>query len=205
VEAQSSGYAEVYRQNDILGLGAGGWTWTAPTIANGKLYLRSHSGLLVCYDVSGGNGPPVIGSISATPDIVTLPGTSTVVVTATDPDGDTMTYTWARTSGPTGVGFSPNGTAESDSTTATFPAAGTYVLGVTVDDGRGGTATGSVTVVVQKRPGDLDGNGVVNAVDLGIVVTNFGTEPPADPLADADGDGVVNALDLAIVVGNFGT
>ncbi len=45
VSATPTGYAEQHRANDIVT----GNTWTAPTLANGRLYLRSREGTLVCY------------------------------------------------------------------------------------------------------------------------------------------------------------
>jgi hypothetical protein len=178
------------------------------------LHIRSNdpdepdTRVAVAYTVSD-NRAPVIDSFAwADPNPVTLPGTSSLGVAASDPDGDPLTYTWSKVSGPAAVGFSPNGTGASDASAAAFGAAGIYVLRVTVDDGRGGTTTSDVTVAVQARPGDLDGDGVVNAIDLQIVIGNFGravADPGCDPRADANGDTVVNALDLQIVVGNFGT
>jgi hypothetical protein len=129
----------------------------------------------------GGNRPPTIVSAAwADPNPVTLPGTSTLQVAASDPDGDPLAYSWSKLSGPGTVSFNPNGTGAADSTTASFGAAGTYVLRVTVSDGQSGTATSDLSVVVNPS-----GSG-------------------ADPRADCNKDGVVNALDLQIVVVNFG-
>jgi hypothetical protein len=50
--------------------------------------------------------------------------------------------------------------------------------------------------------GDLNGDGVVNCLDLDLVKDYFGKtslHPGFDPRADANGDGVVNILDLSIV------
>jgi len=49
--------------------------------------------------------------------------------------------------------------------------------------------------------GDLNGDGVVNALDLTLFKQRFGT---ADLAADLNGDGIVNALDLAIFKKLFG-
>ena len=49
--------------------------------------------------------------------------------------------------------------------------------------------------------GDLNNDGVVNAVDLGLVKNNFGKRGKA---GDVNGDGVVNALDLGLVKRTFG-
>ncbi len=50
-------------------------------------------------------------------------------------------------------------------------------------------------------PGDLDGDGVVGAGDLAIVLGSWGGPNPA---ADLNGDGIVNAGDLALVLGAWG-
>lgn len=49
--------------------------------------------------------------------------------------------------------------------------------------------------------GDLDCSGVVNALDLSILLGQFGTN---NATADLDSSGVVNALDLSVLLANFG-
>ncbi len=49
--------------------------------------------------------------------------------------------------------------------------------------------------------GDLDGNGVVDMVDLMIIVKNFGTD---NPNADLNNDGKVNIFDLIMVANRLG-
>ena len=64
---------------------------------------------------------------------------------ATDPDGDTITYTW---SAPAGTFSNQNGM----NTTWTAPnQEGNYPLTVTANDGRGGTATSTITIPVMRR------------------------------------------------------
>ena len=53
---------------------------------------------------------------------------------------------------------------------------------------------------VVSTPGDLDGDGVVNAADLSILLSAWGS---ADPNADIDGNGVVGAADLSVLLGNW--
>ena len=53
---------------------------------------------------------------------------------------------------------------------------------------------------VVSTPGDLDGDGVVNAADLSILLSAWGS---ADPNADIDGNGVVGAADLTVLLGNW--
>ena len=53
--------------------------------------------------------------------------------------------------------------------------------------------------------GDADGNGVVDAADVALVLENFGrTVPPAAVAADLNGDRVVNIFDLVLVSANAG-
>jgi hypothetical protein len=50
------------------------------------------------------------------------------------------------------------------------------------------------------RPGDLNGDGVVNGADLGILLAAWGGRGPAD----LNGDGAVNGADLGIQLANWG-
>ena len=49
-------------------------------------------------------------------------------------------------------------------------------------------------------PGDLDGDGSIDAADLGVLLGAWGS---AQAAADLDGDGVVGAGDLAILLGGW--
>jgi hypothetical protein len=56
--------------------------------------------------------------------------------------------------------------------------------------------------VNSNRPLDLNGDGVIDCLDLAIVKASFGLksgQPNFDPRADVNGDGVVNVLDLSAV------
>jgi hypothetical protein len=124
------------------------------------------------------NHPPTVTPV-ATPSTVVWPGPVTLGCTATDPDGDALTYTWSKMSGLGNVTFVPN--AQSPNCTATFTKFGTYTLQVVVRDGRGGLASASVNVTATPNfdtRADLNNDGVVNALDLGIVLDNFGAAVP---------------------------
>jgi hypothetical protein len=83
------------------------------------------------------------------------------------------------------------------------------------DDGCGGTVTcgtcpaGSscnstgqcVASATCMSMGDLNNDCVINALDLQIVISNFGK---TTSVGDVNGDGVVNALDLQVIQSNFG-
>jgi hypothetical protein len=64
----------------------------------------------------------------------------------------------------------------------------------------------SVLGVTMPLAGDVDGNGVVNGLDLTAVISAWDTVPCDalwDPDADLDGNGVVNGLDLTEVISNW--
>jgi uncharacterized protein (DUF2141 family) len=52
--------------------------------------------------------------------------------------------------------------------------------------------------------GDVDGDGKVNIVDIGIILDAYGTTPPSDTRADLNQDNKVNMIDLGIVIDNYG-
>jgi hypothetical protein len=84
-----------------------------------------------------------------TGSLVTLSGSGS------DADGDTLSYDWAFTSAPSG-----STAALSDPTVAqpTFTAdkSGTYVLSLTVNDGKVNSAAATVTVVATSPTGGSD-------------------------------------------------
>lgn len=88
------------------------------------------------------NHAPAIASVAATPNPVKPGGSVTISVAATDADADPLTYAWTA---PTGWTI-----ADATKATTTLTAPSTFdtagVIEVTVDDGQGGTVTGSVLV-----------------------------------------------------------
>ena len=110
--------------------------------------------LLFAGACAPGNNPPQISSVSADPVNLAPGEISTVACVATDPDGDTLTYSW-RYSGPCEAAI-PGTSSTVDWTVA--GALGTYTVTVTVNDGKGGTAEGScsVTVEVLVTAGSID-------------------------------------------------
>jgi hypothetical protein len=53
-------------------------------------------------------------------------------------------------------------------------------------------------------PGDVDGNGAVNGIDLAAVLAAWNTNGAAYPGSDVNHDGAVNGQDLAITLSNWG-
>lgn len=91
--------------------------------------------------IGGGNNPPTISSLTANPTSVSTGAVSTITCTASDPDGDTLSYSWTKTGGTiSGSGSSVTWTATASS--------GTYTITSTVSDGKGGSDTENVNVTV---------------------------------------------------------
>jgi outer membrane protein OmpA-like peptidoglycan-associated protein len=91
------------------------------------------------------NRPPTVQA-RCEPCVVETGATATVTAEAQDPDGDLLNYRW---SGPSGTFQNPG----DRQTGWTAPQQeGGVPLTVTVDDGRGGTASAQVTVQVVRRP-----------------------------------------------------
>lgn len=65
-----------------------------------------------------------------------------------------------------------------------------------------GAGAAGLVITLSARPGDLDGNGEVDAGDLAMLLSAWG--PAAGSPADLDGNGEVNATDLATLLANWG-
>ena len=93
------------------------------------------------------NLPPVVSA--GANQAVTLPNSATLAGTVTDNElpGETVTSAWSTVSGPGTVKF---GNAALPQTTATFSAAGVYVLQLSANDG---SATTTATTTVTVNPG----------------------------------------------------
>ena len=124
------------------GLGVGTYTVTAK-VDDGKGGTASCSA-----DVSVGQKPNQPPTISCSTDrSPIMPGERTgITATASDPDGDPLTYSYTTTGGQI-VGSGPK--VEFDST-GLQP--GSYAVKCSVNDGRGGIADASTNVDVQQPP-----------------------------------------------------
>ena len=114
--------------------------------------------------IAPGNRPPTV-TVSRNPaGNAAVNAAVGFTATASDPDGDTLTYAWD---------FGDGGTSTAQNPTHVYTDAGTYAAKVTVSDGNGGTAdaTSSVTVVgatqqETNRSGRCDGHCALRAGDL---------------------------------------
>lgn len=139
-------------------------TWTAPVVSSTTRFTLRVS-------VSDGRGGTVPGQVevevappgnqntapvltagpSASPATVNEQQPVSLSVSASDADGNPLTYSWSQTSPASPVGSFSNPSARTPSWTAPdVTASGSYTLRVTVSDGQGGSASGTVNITVQR-------------------------------------------------------
>ncbi|RKG89198.1 kelch-like protein [Corallococcus sp. CA049B] len=140
--------------------------WTAPAAA-GQVVLTltvtdskgASAALSVTITVSTGNGSaavnvsfntwPQVAGMTAVPSSVVVGQSTQVTASASDADGDSLTYEWTASC----AGTWANATSASPSfTPSTQPSSGTCTLSVVARDGRGGQGIGSLTVYVTTSP-----------------------------------------------------
>lgn len=63
----------------------------------------------------------------------------------------------------------------------------------------------AITPMEELIPGDADGSGSVNLLDLSILAAHFGDDGAAWSLGDFTGEGTINLLDLSLLASNFGS
>jgi hypothetical protein len=131
-------------------------TWTAPQSEG------SYSVAVVVTDGHGGevmdyvaitvraNNPPTIASLTADAEWTTPSGSVQATCSASDPDGDELSYNWTATAGSiSGAGTVINWTAPQ--------AVGEYDVTVVVKDGHGGSATKTLSIsVVTGQPPNIE-------------------------------------------------
>jgi hypothetical protein len=165
------------------------------------------------------NQAPVV---NAGPDqIVTYPSAAMMAGFATDdglPTGSTLTRTWSMVSGPGTVSFY-NATALN--AIATFSAAGSYTLRLTVSDGNlsssddvivtviapqacGGTVSGTMTIMANVSAGVVGVQIKLDGVNLGAELTSSPFSLPWNTTTTSNGCHSLTAI-ARDVAGNQGT
>lgn len=102
--------------------------------------------IILCTILLGSCNPanrhPIIKSLQTEKEIVAQSSTSEIKCTASDPDGDSLTYTWSATGG-TFFGTGPTTKWKAPD------APGTYTIKVTVTDNNQGETTEQLTINVR--------------------------------------------------------
>jgi len=81
---------------------------------------------------------------------------------------------------------------------------GFYAAGVAINDGTASSNDNAYTTSnarLAATEGDLNGDGVIDTADLGLLISAFGS---SDPVADIDNDTIVGVSDLGILIASFG-
>jgi hypothetical protein len=134
---------------------------------------------------------PVISAIAVDPTTVNESQTVSLFVTASDAQGDALTYAWSQVTPATPAGIFTNGTSANATWRAPrVTATGAFTLKVTVSDGQGGTAERTVDLQVVNVPG-LNQPPIVSATITGptsVLAGSFASlsvtasDPDGDPL-----------------------
>ncbi|MCJ8312481.1 MAG: PKD domain-containing protein [Pseudomonadales bacterium] len=144
------------------------------TVDDGNGGTATDSTFIIVEEVIVVNADPIVAAgsnitVNTGDDIVFSP-------LANDSDGDTLTYSWVIDS-VTYVGATP--------ANVLITMAGTYLATVTVDDGKGGSATGSLYVTVEEASNPINNAPVANAgvdfdVETGVMFSLTGSGTDAD-------------------------
>lgn len=157
-------------------LGAYKWLWNGSGAAQTAppTYLWFYYDMVKVYGMNStyfdvdqtpavGNQPP---NISAGPGVtITAPSTSTTLagMSATDPEGTTMTYSWTQDEGPTTATIASASTLNPGTISGLTP--GIYKMRLTVTDGGGLSSFSTTNIRVNLPPNiDLDANPSFNSL-----------------------------------------
>ena len=176
LDSDHSGTDPVHSNIDEINAGAQpGWCVTDTPGCNNS--VTPPSGILLDPDAPANNPPvanaggPYSGEAGTT--LVQFDGSR-----SSDPDGDTLSFTWDFGDGTTATGMMP---------THTYSAAGNYAVELVVDDGNGGSASDVTSAEISAPPANIapvaDAGGPYTGAPGQTIV--FDGSGSADPNGDA--------------------
>jgi hypothetical protein len=145
------------------------------------------------------NQPPVLSTIGD--KSVNEGQLVTFTISATDQDGDTLTYSASGL--PSGASFSPS--TRTFSWIPRYNQAGTYAVHFEVSDGHYTDPEDiNITVVQLYEDWDVNGDGATNVLDMILIGQHWGETGLAGwTQVDANEDGSINVLDMIIIGQNW--
>ena len=145
--------------------------------------------------------------VNIAPGAITLTGPLGAVALTSDYSGSTATKTNLKLTF-SGAGVTPAGLIDGHYTLSLASAGITNVDGVAYDGDSDGLPGGNGNLNFHRYFGDVNGSGVVDALDFFYLLINFGTnssQPGFKYWLDANGDGNVDAIDFGAFLAHFGT
>ena len=135
-----------------------------------------------------GNRAPTLTTINSVPAVAIAGEDVQLSASASDPEGDVLTYAWDFGDGAsdTGTTLAGGGTITA---THTYAAEGMYTVTLVVTDGKGGSASGSVSVSVSPPPNvapsltPVSMSWTVVVVGQEVVLMSTASDPDGDPVA----------------------
>ena len=189
------------------------------TDTSGHGHSAAAVGVIAYGSQAAALGSPPIVSASPSPQSVCPEGSASFTVTAAD--AGSLTYQWqVSNAAGTWVDVSDGPLVGPDGVTvvAEVSASTTKTVKVKIHREWSGDATfgkwrcrvsspcastNSDPATLTKLP-NINSDGVINTLDLGILLAHFGTSVPRYTLGDINGDGVVNTIDLGKLLASFG-
>lgn len=164
-------------------------------VADGKVFSLS-GGIVYAFGSASASVSVTGVSLDKTADTIPVGGTDTLTATIAPANASNQGITWA----------SDNETVATVDAAGKVTAVSTGTANITVTTTDGGfTAACLVTVTSGGGSGnDLNGDGIVNVVDLILIGQRFGdSDVPGWINLDVNRDGKVDILDMVLVAQNF--
>ncbi|HUB93943.1 MAG TPA: polysaccharide deacetylase family protein [Verrucomicrobiae bacterium] len=156
--------------------------------------------------IPGSTSTPTTPTISAVASTTNGPTSATVTWATNEPTTSMVNYGTSATYGSSTPADSTLTTTHSVSVTG-LTANTTYHFQAVSTDASNNTVTSSdytfTTPTSTAIPGDINGDGKVDALDLSVLLSNWGKTGATAAQGDLNGDGTVDALDLSILLTNW--
>ncbi len=173
--------------NDPAAQQTGGISSGAPSSKKKWLYLGAAGGgaMATAVVLATRNSAPIIGTVSASPPTGLQAATPIAFSAAgvSDPDGDSLTYSW---------NFGDGSTSNEQAPRHVYNSSGTFSVQCTISDGNEHSANGSASVTVRSLSGTW--RGVLDNVQETLVITQSGAAVEGTFVDEVYGSGRMNGF-----------